>query len=82
MRIVWNQKGFAQLLRAPGIRADLARRAENIAEACGGEPEGFIAVTGEGRTRSRAAVIAASYGARRRNADDNTIVRALDAGRR
>ena len=77
-RIKLNLKGFEQLRRSPGVKADLRRRADAIAEACG---DGFVAASGEGKTRSRAAVIAASGRARRANARDNTMLRNLDAGR-
>ena len=77
-RIVWNLTGFEALRRSPGVAADLRRRADAIAEACG---DGFVAESGQGRTRARAAVIAASGRARRVNARDNTILRNLDAGR-
>ena len=77
-RIKLNLKGFEQLRRSPGVKADLRRRADAIAEACG---DGFVAASGEGRTRSRAAVIAAHTRARHVNARDNTLIRNLDAGR-
>lgn len=77
-RIVWNLTGFEALRRSPGVAADLRRRADAIAEACG---DGFVAESGQGRTRARAEVIAASGRARRVNARDNTILRNLDAGR-
>ena len=77
-RIVWNLTGFEALRRSPGVAADLRRRADAIAEACG---DGFVAESGQGRTRARAGVIAASGRARRVNARDNTILRNLDAGR-
>ena len=77
-RIVYNTKAFEAMRRSPGVKADLRRRADAIAAACG---DGFVAASGEGKTRSRAAVIAASGRARRVNARDNTMLRNLDAGR-
>ena len=81
VRFRWNRDALEQVRRWPEASAELKRRADAIAAACGGEPVGFVAVTGEGKTRSRAAVIAASPRARRRNAKSNTILRHLDAGR-
>lgn len=80
-RLRWNRDALEQVRFWPEASAELKRRADAIAAACGGPAAGFIAVTGEGKTRSRAAVIAASPRARRRNAKSNTILRNLDAGR-
>lgn len=80
-QIKWRRAAFAEIRRLPGVKADLARRADAIAEACGGEDAGYVAATGEGRTRSRAAVIAAHEGAQHDNAVTNRILRNIDAGR-
>lgn len=80
-RIQWNKAGFEALLRHPAVKADLFRRAEKIAEAAGGELGGYVARSGEGKTRSRAAVIAATYRARRDNAANQTLLKSIDAGR-
>lgn len=77
-RIQWRVKGFEALRRDPRVLADLQRRAERVAAAAG---DGFVARAGQGKTRARAAVIAASMKARRRNSRDNTLLRSLDAGR-
>ena len=82
VRIKWDRSALEQVRRWPETEAELKRRADAIAAACGGEAVGFVAVTGKGRTRSRAAVIAATQRARRRNAAENTILRNLDAGRK
>lgn len=79
-RIQWNKAGFEALLRHPAVKADLFRRAEKIAEAVG-ELGGYVARSGEGKTRSRAAVIAATYRARRDNAANQTLLKSIDAGR-
>ena len=81
VKIKFHERGFEQLLRHPRLKADLLRRAERIRDAAGGEDDGFVARSGEGATRSRAAVIAASYRARRANAKSNVLVRSIDAGR-
>ena len=77
-RIVWNRRGFEALRRHPAVLANLRSRADRIAAAAG---DGFVAQSGQGKTRARAAVIAATYQARRRTSKDNTLLRALDAGR-
>ena len=81
VKIKFHERGFEQLLRHPRVKADLLRRAERIRGAAGGEDDGVVARSGEGATRSRAAVIAASYRARRVNAKSNVLVRSIDAGR-
>ena len=81
MRIEWNRRGFREVLMSSGVRDELARRAQRIAAAAGGEGTGYRAVTGQGRTRARAAVVAASVHARRHNAKHNAVIRAVDAGR-
>ena len=81
MRIEWNRRGFREVLMSSGVRDELARRAQRIAAAAGGGDIGYRAVTGQGRTRARAAVVAASLHAQRHNAKHNTILRNHDAGR-
>lgn len=75
-KIKWRVKGFEEVRRLPGVKAELSQIAESMADSLG---DGFVAEVGEGKTRSRAAVIAASTRARRRNARDNTILRELGA---
>ncbi|WNN93660.1 hypothetical protein SEA_CALLINALLBARBZ_10 [Arthrobacter phage CallinAllBarbz] len=71
-----------QLLRHPAVEADLARRAKNVRDAAGGESSGYVADSANPSKRARAAVFAAGSKARRENARSNTLLRALDAGRR
>lgn len=78
----FRRAAFNALLRDPAVTRDLERRARAIADACGGEAEGFYARTSEGATRSRAAVITGTGRAIRENASSNVILRNLDAGRR
>ena len=77
-KIKFNSKAIAALLKDPAVVADLKRRAEAIADAAG---EGYDAVSSEPRRRARAAVVTASAAARRDNAENNTLLRNLDAGR-
>lgn len=74
MRIRWNGKAFEQIRRLPETKAELRRHANAIAQRCG---KGYVAVSGEGRTRSRAAVLAVSHTAREDNAKNNTLVREI-----
>lgn len=79
VRIEWNMPGFRALRTDPAVVADLRRRAENIAAACG---EGYIAEANPApRRRARAAVITATGKAIRDNAENNTLLRNLGRGR-
>lgn len=77
-RIKWNVKAFRELRLEPGVIADLGERAERIASAAG---VGYEPSTFEGRNRGRASVITADFAARRDNARNQSLLRALDAGR-
>ncbi len=78
MKIKWNLPAFEEIRRLPAVRRDLEQRAEDIADACG---DGYVAESGEGKTRSRAAVITATPRAMRDNAKNNTIIKNVEAGR-
>lgn len=86
VRIKLNRSGIAALLKSAEVEADLSRRAENIRDALpkddGAEYEA-TSWTGQDRTggRAMAMVKTSNYEARRQNAEDNTLIRALDAGR-
>jgi hypothetical protein len=78
VKIKWNLRAFDEIRRSPKVEAELRRRAQRIATACG---PGYVAVSGKGRTRARAAVITADQRAVRDNASNNTLIRNLDRGR-
>ena len=83
LRIVWNYRGSGNAFRAlrldPKVQADIARRAEAVADAAG---EGFEAFpTTTPRNRARAAVVPVTAEAAVQNARENTLIRALDAGK-
>lgn len=79
MKIAWNLAGFRELRTDPEVEADILRRAEAVAAACG---EGFEAeLMSESKTRARAIVKTTTYAAARRNSDENTMIRNLDSGR-
>lgn len=79
-RIRWdlNKKGVAALLRSPGVKADLQRRAGRMALAAGEGVKGYV---WEGHDRSRARVTTVTRDADWRQARYNTLGRAIDAGR-
>ena len=79
---------FADIRNDPKVRADIADRTRRIAEAAG---EGFDhgvddwpnekTKRGKGQSRPHGYVVTATAKAMRKNARDNTLLRALDAGR-
>jgi hypothetical protein len=82
-RIEWNLKGFHDLRSDPALVADLERRGEALAEACGGEEAGYVVTSEQGESspqgRWQVSVIAASEDARIENGRDNTLIRNLGA---
>ena len=77
-RIKWRRAAFQELRRDPRVAADVAARADRVAEACG---SGYVSRSGPGRTRARAAVVTATGRAIRDNAVNNTIIRNIGRGR-
>lgn len=77
-RIKWKNKGFRQLRKSNEVLEELEKRAERIADAAGSgvETSPFM-----GRNRARVSVITVTEEARRANAEQNTLLRAVDAGR-
>ena len=79
MKIKFNRGAFREIRLLPEVAADVHDRAERVAAAAG---EGFDAFpTQAPRNRARAAVVTTSMKAIRQNARDNTLLRALGAGR-
>ena len=78
MKIEWNLAAFRELRTDPAVEADILRRAQAVADACG---EGFEAeLMAESKTRARAIVKPVTFKAMRQNSTENTILRSLDAG--
>lgn len=77
-RIKWKNKGFRQLRKSNEVLEELEKRAEKIADRAGPgvETSPFM-----GRNRARVSVITVTEEARRANAEQNTLLRAVDAGR-
>ncbi|NEW49335.1 hypothetical protein GV792_04665 [Nocardia cyriacigeorgica] len=70
-RINWKLRGFREIRRLESLKQleyDYAKKGANAAG------DGFLARAGDRPTRARAAVIAATIRARRRNARDHTLM--------
>lgn len=79
MKIKMNRRNFERdIMRGPGTKKKLAEVADRIAAAA---PEGCEVRTGEGRTRSRAAVVTTTYEAMRAEAKTRALTMAVNAGR-
>lgn len=78
VKIKLNRPGVRELLRSAEVQADLARRARAIAAAAG---PGMEVDTEVGSNRARASVRTVTTDARRREATERALTRAIDAGR-
>lgn len=78
IKVKINSKGIEALLKSPGVKKDLERRAQAIADRAG---PGHVVESEIGPRRARAAVVTASFEARRREAMNRNLTRAIDAGR-
>ena len=81
-KVKMNLYGFYKLRSAPGVIADLERRAARVKAAAGGDHD-TSSQQGEKKPygRWRTTVVAWSYADKKANAQSNTLLRALDAGR-
>lgn len=81
-RIKHHVKGYKALRSAPGVVADLERRASAVKDAAG---DGFEMGSRQGAARPqgrwRTSVVTATPKAMRKNQRDNTLLRALESGR-
>lgn len=78
VRIELDSQGIEQLLRSQEVGQDLQRRADAVAAAAG---EGVRARVYQGRDRVRAQVWTATAAAKKAEAEDRTLLKALDAAR-
>lgn len=78
VKVKINKKGLDDLLKSSGVQDDLEKRVKRIADAAG---EGFEAEVTVGQHRARGAVWTATNRAKRGEAKDRRLTRALDAGR-
>ena len=79
IRVEMNRPGIIKALTDPGVRADLLRRGNASSAAAG---PGHMVTARTGKTRVRVSVITATPSAKRREATDRSLTRALDAARR
>lgn len=77
-KVELNSKQVREALKHPAVQAELMRRAERIAKAAG---PGFKATALRGTNRARASVITNTKAARRAEAKNGVLSRALEAGR-
>lgn len=78
VRIQINSPGVVAVLSDPGVARDLAERGERIAAAAG---DGFEVDATRNRDRSVVFVTTATTEARKAEAEDRALTRAIDAGR-
>ena len=74
-----NSAGARAVLKSAGGQADLDARADRIAAVAG---SGYKASTYPWRTRGRSSVITGTWSAMRDNSRNQTLLRAVNAGRR
>lgn len=79
MRLKFNVNGFRALRTDPKVQAEIRRRAERVAAAAGPGVEVLPIATP--RNRARALVGPVTSEAARRVAKDNSLIRALEAGK-
>lgn len=77
-RIDHNEAAYEALLKSPGVQADLRRRGARIAARAG---SGMEVESSVGANRARVSVRTATPAARRAEAEDRALTRAIDAGR-
>ena len=80
VRFKWNMAGYRAIRTAPGVQNDLASRGARVAGAAGPGMVVESGITG-GRQRARTAVITGTAEARRAEATNRALTRAIDAGR-
>lgn len=77
-RVKLHNRGFTEMRKDPNLVADLEARGRAIANAAG---PGYEVSSYSGKTRHRVSVITESYEAAKDNEENNTLLKALDAGR-
>lgn len=78
MRIKWRRAAFAEIRLSPGVTAEIARRGQAVASACG---DGFESNTRAGKSRARSIIYADTIEAKRKDAKRNVILSNADAAR-
>ncbi len=77
-KLKFKRNWARDLMRSPGVLADLERRAANVAAAAG---PGHEVRSEVGKIRPRAAVVTARVQAIRAEAESKNLTSALDAGK-
>lgn len=77
-KIVLNKKGVKQLLKSQGMQKLVNERARRIAAAAG---PGHAVEPDNSGDRARASVVTRSYAAKRAEAKNRALTRAIQAGR-
>jgi len=75
-----HPEGFNEARKSAALQANLRSRAQKIAEAAGGAPD-YEVIDSPSGTRARVVVRTATPEARKAEATNRTLTRALDAGR-
>lgn len=78
IRVDISSAGIQDLLKSGPVQALLKAKADRIAAAAG---PGMVSSSRVGKTRARASVITDSYRAKRAEAEERALTKALDAGR-
>lgn len=78
VKVELHNSGFQELRTSGETMADLGARAGRIARAAG---EGMQMEINRGRTRGRASVRTGTFAARKAQATNSALTRAIDAGR-
>ena len=78
VRFELNREGVAELMKSDAMQRILREKAKQVESAAG---EGFQMEEQIGKFRAVARVRANSYAARRKNSHENTLLKALGAGR-
>ncbi|ROP78325.1 hypothetical protein EDF18_0971 [Frigoribacterium sp. PhB107] len=81
VRFELNQNAVRELLKGADITAELQRRAAGVVAATGGDADDYTILTAVGRNRVGVYVVTRSTAAKRAEAEDRTLTRALDGGR-
>lgn len=80
-RLDWNLSAFEEIRRLPEVESELDSAAEAVADEANrmSRNAGYLAVSGDGLTRSRAAVVAPTPRSAYDNAVHHTMVKAMVA---
>lgn len=81
VKVKLNKRVVKSLLKNPNVLTYVTKKALKMHKEVGGSAAGYDVLSGLGRNRARAAVVAYTYEARRDNARRNTLINAIDSAR-